>query len=322
MAKVSVIIPVYNVEKYLERCLDSLLNQKFKDYELIIVNDGSPDNSQDIIDRYVKKYPKKIRAFKKENGGISTARNLGLKNTKSKYVTFVDSDDYVHENYLKSMYDKISSDDYDFVVCDLVLAYPDGKLERKSSLFEKDLTTPKEIKEKMHDFYPIVANKMYKTELITEDNLFHEGVLYEDVEFMYRLFSKVKKIGVVDEGLYYYYQNSTSIMHTFNKRLYNYVDNWNYIFDYYKEKDIFTQYKDVLEYSFVRYTYATFLKRATNFDYDDYLDALNYAITEVKKKTSKRYLNKYYYRSFKGLYLLLFNKPLGILLYKYMRRKG
>ena len=95
MPKVSIIIPVYNVEKYIATCLDSLVNQTLKDIEVIVVNDGSPDNSQDIIDEYVKKYPKIVKSYIKENGGQGSARNFGLKKATVEYIGYVDSDDYV-----------------------------------------------------------------------------------------------------------------------------------------------------------------------------------------------------------------------------------
>ena len=319
MTKVSVIVPVYNVEKYLRKCLDSLINQDFKDYEIIIVNDGSPDNSEDIISEYKEKYPKLIKAFKKENGGLSSARNYGLEKAKGKYICFIDSDDYVTQNYISKLYNKIISEDFDISVCDLVLEFPDRK-EYKDSSFDNDLKTKEQIKNKMHDFYPVVVNKMYKKELFTKDNLFKQGIYYEDVEFSYRLFSKINSIGVIKEGLYYYYQSPGSISRTVNKKLYDHINNWDSIFKYYKDKKIYDEYKDVLEYSYTRYVYATFIKRACDFEYNDYLEALDYSIKKVKENTSKRLFNKYFYKSIKGLYLLIFNKLIGKILFKYMNK--
>ena len=96
--KVSVIVPVYNVEKYLNQCLDSLVNQTLEDIEIIVVNDGSPDNSQSIIDDYVKRYPKKVFSYIKKNGGLSSARNFGVEKAKGEYLAFVDSDDYIKKD--------------------------------------------------------------------------------------------------------------------------------------------------------------------------------------------------------------------------------
>ena len=95
--KVSVIVPVYNVEKYLEKCLESLVNQTLKSIQIIIVNDGSSDNSQEIIDKYAKQYPNKIFSYIKENGGLGDARNYGLNYAEGEYISFVDADDWVDE---------------------------------------------------------------------------------------------------------------------------------------------------------------------------------------------------------------------------------
>ena len=116
MIKYSIIVPVYNVEKYLGKCLNSLVNQKNDNYEIIIVNDGSTDNSQKIIDVYEKKYPKLIKSFEKENGGLSSARNYGIDNSNGKYLLFVDSDDYVSDNYLEVLDDSVNINNPDILV--------------------------------------------------------------------------------------------------------------------------------------------------------------------------------------------------------------
>ena len=128
MIKVSVIVPVYNVENYLVKCLDSLVHQTLKDIEIIVVNDGSPDNSQNIIDTYVKKYPKKIKAFSKKNGGQGSARNYGLKYAKGEYIAFVDSDDYVDLDMFFKMYNKAKEDNSDIVICGNKNISLDGKI--------------------------------------------------------------------------------------------------------------------------------------------------------------------------------------------------
>ena len=111
----SIIVPVYNVEKYLSKCLDSLLVQTFSDFEIIVVNDGSPDNSQVIIDRYAVQYPAKIKAFIKENGGLSDARNFGIQHATGEYLLFVDSDDYVHPDMLAKLWEEICNNHPDVI---------------------------------------------------------------------------------------------------------------------------------------------------------------------------------------------------------------
>ena len=123
MYKVSIVVPVYNVEKYLNRCLNSLVNQDYKNIEIIIVNDGSPDNSQMIIDKYKKEYSNVIKAFKKKNEGLSEARNFGLKKATGDYIAFIDSDDYVETNMISEMIKCASKNNSDIVVCDIFDEY-------------------------------------------------------------------------------------------------------------------------------------------------------------------------------------------------------
>ena len=104
MVKVSIIVPVYNVEKYIKKCLDSLVNQTLKDIEIIVVNDGSPDNSQKIIDKYVKEYPTKVKSYITENGGQGSARNFGIYKATGEYILYVDSDDYIELNMAELLY--------------------------------------------------------------------------------------------------------------------------------------------------------------------------------------------------------------------------
>lgn len=127
MIKVSIIVPVYNVEKYLPKCLDSLVNQTLKEIEIIVVNDGSPDNSQKVIDKYAKKYPKLIKSFYKENNGQASARNVGLEYANGKYISFVDSDDWLDLNALELMYNKLESNHAEIAICDMVDHFSNGK---------------------------------------------------------------------------------------------------------------------------------------------------------------------------------------------------
>ena len=309
--KVSVIVPVYKVEQYISKCLDSLVNQTLEDMEIIVVNDGSPDNSEKIIKDYAKKY-KNIKYLKKENGGLSSARNFGLKHATGEYIGFVDSDDYVDKRMYQMMYEKAIEASADLVVCDLNYVYED-KEEKAYSNIKTDTT---DIKSIMNNIYPAAWNKLYKKELFDNEVYFKEGVWYEDVEFIYRLLPYVNKIGVVHEHFYKYIQRENSIIRTIDKRLYNYIDNWNGILEFYKKRDLYISYKKELEYSYVRYLYATFIKQACKYDYENYLKAVDEAIKNVKNSFPKYRKNKYFYKSLKGIYLIIFNKDLAKILYK------
>ena len=316
MIKVSVIVPVYNVEDYLEKCLDSLVNQTLKEIEIIVVNDGSPDNSGKIIEKYAKKY-KNIKAYTKENGGLSDARNYGIKKASGEYLAFIDSDDYVTTDMYEKMYQKAKSGNFDMVVCDLNYVYED-KIVKAYSNIDTDTT---DIKKTMLNIYPAAWNKIFKKKLFDTGIEFKKGVWFEDVEFIYRLLPSIKTIGVIHEHFNQYVQRIGSITTTVNPKIYHYIDNWNGIIDYYKEQKLYDKYKQELEYSYVRYLYATFIKQASLYSYEDYQEAVDKAIINVKKQFPHYRKNKYFYQNIKGIYLLLFNKNISKLVYK-IKHKG
>ena len=316
MVKVSVIVPVYNVYDYLSKCLDSLVNQTLKEIEIIVVNDGSPDESWKIIDKYAKEYPEKIKAYKKENGGLSDARNYGIKKATGEYIAFVDSDDYVDTEMYKKMYNKAKSGNFDMVVCDLNYVYND-KIVRAYSNILSDTTN---IKKAMLNIYPAAWNKIFKRRFF-ENIEFKKKVWFEDVEFLYRLLPKIKTIGVVNEPFYQYLQREGSITKKQDMRIYNYIDNLNGLVTYYNDNKLYDEYKKELEFVYVRYMYATFIKQATNFTKDEYKKAVNKALENVKEKFPKYYKNSYFYKNIKGLYLLCFNKFIASLIYiKYHKK--
>ena len=308
--KVSVIVPVYNVEKYLDKCLNSLANQTLKDMEVIIVNDGTQDNSQKIIDKYVKKY-RFMKCYKKENGGLSSARNYGLEYASGDYIAFLDSDDYVTKDMYEKMYLKAIEKEYDMVVCDINYLYPD-KTIRVDSGIKEDTTNIKKVYPTIH---PAAWNKIFKKDLFDNGVIFKNGVWFEDVEFIYRMLPYIKSIGVVHEPFNQYVQREGSITNTVNPKIYDYVDNLNGVIEFYKERNLYKKYKKELEYVYVRYIYATFIKSVSRYNYEEYMKAVKYAINNVKDYYHYR-MNHYFYRSLKGIYLILFNKLTAKIIYK------
>ena len=188
--KVSIIVPVWNVEDYIGMCLDSLIKQTLDDIEIIVVNDGSPDNSQKIIDEYVKKYPNIIKSFTKENGGQGTARNLGLQKANGEYVSFIDSDDYIDRNFAKEMYECAVKNKADVVVCDMVDKYPDKTIYHDVTNFKY-----------LYQTTPSVCNKIFKKELF-DDVKFLGKYWYEDLHIMYKIYHKINKVSVIHKGYY------------------------------------------------------------------------------------------------------------------------
>ncbi|MDD3187730.1 MAG: glycosyltransferase [Bacilli bacterium] len=312
MYKVSVIVPVYNVEAYINKCLDSLVNQTLKEIEIIVVNDGTKDNSQVIIDKYAKEYDN-VKSFIKENGGLSDARNYGIKKAHGEYIAFVDSDDYVDLDMYNIMYTKAKKGDFDMVVCD---AYSVSKrLDYRYSNIDDNVFTKEGIKKYFTNIYPPVWNKIYKRKFFDKFE-FKKGVWFEDVEFLYRLLPSIESVGVVKAPLYYYVQREGAITSKVNNKIYDYVDNMNSVLKFYKDNNLLDEYYDEIEYCYVRYLYATFIKRVMGFSYSEFLKAMDIAIKNVSDNFPNYHENKYFRKSLKGYYLLKFNNNVGKLLYK------
>lgn len=202
MIKVSIIVPVYNTYNYLDKCLESLVNQTLSDIEIIVVNDGSPDNSETLIKEYVKKYSN-IKYYKKKNGGLSSARNFGIKHATGEYIGFVDSDDYVDVTMYEKLYNQSVSTNSDVVCCQLTYLYPNNKTilhhYKDLSMFSKSVSESPKILNCVKSY---ACNKIYKKELW---NMFtFPNQYFEDSAVIYNVLLSAKKIGVVDEGLYYY----------------------------------------------------------------------------------------------------------------------
>lgn len=316
MIKVSVIVPVYNVEEYIEKCINSIVNQTLQEIEVIIVNDGTTDNSQQIIDSFVEKYPNKVFSYIKENGGLSSARNYGIAKAKGEYIAFVDSDDCIDLNMYKELYEKASEGSFDLVCCNFY-EVRDGKNVPCSCHLISDKKSHNEIKEAMIDFYPSAWNKLYKKELFEKTAIrFKDNIWFEDVEFIYRLLPFIQSIGVVEKNLYYYLIREGSITSTNDFRIYHYIENWNEIITFYKQNGIFEEYYDIIEYCYVRYLYATFIKTACKFNKLEFKRATKNAIMSVNENFPNYRQNQYILRrGLKYAYLKYFSKSLANLVY-------
>lgn len=207
---VSVIVPVYNVEQYLDECINSLINQTYKNLEIIIVDDGSIDNSGKICDSYDDL---RIKVYHKTNGGLSDARNYGLKFASGDYILFVDSDDFLDTNMIKTLVENAINYDVDISICGYSKYYnKDNIVKCTQCLFNEKIIDLKRV-EYLYDFnhYGVgVWNKLLKKELL-EDILFPVGKVSEDYFVMYKIFYKTKSIYYTNESLYFYRQRQNSI---------------------------------------------------------------------------------------------------------------
>lgn len=217
MYKLSIVALVYNLEKYLPRCLDALVNQTLQEIEILCVDDGSTDSAPQIIEDYAKKYPEKIKVFHKENGGEFTTRNYGLERATGEYVTFVDTDDYVEPNWAEKLYNAAKKADADLAVC----GFERINLETGKQVCT-DMTgfgnTVKEIDYK-DDFVafinPAPWNKVYKREKI-KDLRFLPFRGFNDTMFLMSSYTKIKKIAFIPDVLYHYYLRYDSQIHSIN----------------------------------------------------------------------------------------------------------
>lgn len=210
MSKVSVIVPVYNVEKYLSFCLDSLLNQTFPDIEIICVNDSSTDKSLFILERYAE-FDNRIKIINRENGGLSAARNTGIEAADSEYILFVDSDDYVSPLLVENVIDIAKTHNPDYISFNnFVLMENTRKLYLSfcaiDNSFENKLLTEKQLPASILSDIPLTAwSKLYKTKIIKENNLkFAEGIQYEDGPWGYEYFCACKNFVFSNTPLYFY----------------------------------------------------------------------------------------------------------------------
>lgn len=210
---VSVIVPVYNVEKFLKRCLDSLINQTLQNIEIICINDGSTDKSVEILEEYSKK-DSRIIVINQENQGLSVTRNNGMSIAKGEFISFVDSDDWIDFDFLENLYNAAVKYGCDIACAGIIRLH---KMHQKIHLLHERTIITEDFREKLElcdvPDKSYVWNKIYKTSELKRHNLkFEPGMIYEDVMFTPQVLYLLKKLVTVPEVYYYYWRNSNSIV--------------------------------------------------------------------------------------------------------------
>lgn len=215
--KISVIVPVYNVEKYIERCLQSLMCQTHRDIEVILVDDGSTDSSLQKCREYEGK-DQRFRTFHKENGGLSSARNKGLEEATGEYICFVDSDDWVHERFCELLLHGCETTGADMAMCQFQKTSTDIQQEElnvaKDVMFLSNIDMIQRLRNRETTEYvnTVVAwNKLYRRKVV-ENLRYPEGKLHEDEYVVGEILTRVSKVALIDMPLYYYFQRENSIM--------------------------------------------------------------------------------------------------------------
>ncbi len=210
---ISIIIPIYNVEKYLKECLDSILGQTYKNLEIILVDDGSPDNCGNICDEYLKK-DSRIKVIHKTNGGLSDARNHGINIATGEYICFVDSDDYVDKYYVEKLYNAIKSKNLKLAQCNILNVNNQKDIIEKLGYDDYCIKSGKEIIREQYGKHvvenTVVWNKIYKKELFT-DIRFPIGKIHEDEFVTYKILYTLDKVAIINDYLYNYRENDNSI---------------------------------------------------------------------------------------------------------------
>ena len=322
--KLSIIVPVYGVEKYIDKCLNSLVKQSLKEIEIIVVNDGTKDNSQKIIDKYVKKYPDKIKSYIKENGGQGSARNYGLKKATGEYIGYVDSDDFVEKDMYKKLYNKAKENNYDIVVCgnyNVSEDYQNKNIDAFINNYNTDL-------ENIFFGKMAVWNKIYKRDILIKNKLeFKEKVWYEDLAFTLKAIMNSNTFAFIDEPLYDYLIREGSTMNNSNvKRNLEILEAFNDILSYiqHNKKE---EYFSKIEFLAIDHIYISAIVRVLKAEADDKVkrETINKLIDYMNKKFPNYKNNKYINtlsKNRKIIYKLINIKMYGLINLIFKVKKG
>lgn len=287
--RLTVIIPVYNTEKYLDRCLDSVLNQSYKNIEIIIINDGSTDNSFSVIKRYLENNSI-IYIQLEKNCGLGNARNVGLDNASGDYVAFLDSDDWIDSNFYYILIEALEKYSLDTTIAGIINEYDDRKAftyryrypynNQITGKFALNLL----IKSANQDIYitPIVNNKVYRRSIIKNLRLkFLNNNYNEDDIFSFQLFSQVKSVGVVKDTFYHYYQRSSSITGQFQQK---HIDDLVFAYKYLLQETKLTKTdKNIVSYFDRNLSFVFELLFKSNFSVTDTKKYLIYTFKKISE---------------------------------------
>lgn len=286
--KVSVIVPIYNTEKYLEKCLDTLVNQTLKDIEIILINDGSPDNSEKIVKKYLKKYQDKIIYHKKENEGQGIARNYGIDIANGEFISFVDSDDYINITMFEKLYNKAIADKSDIVsTTGFIEVRGNEIIEKKFSFNNHDSF----IRYILNNSGPVA--KIIKKDIITKNKLYFPNLrAYEDISVvpLWGIYSN--KISYIEESLYYYliHDGSTMKQTEYNEKLTHIYDSLDNLYTNFKSKTK-DKYQEELEWIYIEHLLHAASLRFYKFDKLEEIKKIN---SIMKDRFPKWHKNNYY----------------------------
>lgn len=293
MPKYSIIVPFYNVRDYIIECAESIYNQKYEDFEVIFVDDGSPDDSKKILKKYIKKInDKRFKIITKENGGQGSARNLGLKKCKGKYVLFLDSDDFLDKECLYEVDKVIKKKNLDILIFDFYNYFSKNNYYVLPGMYEFD----KNIQKMAIISPPAPWNKIYNKDFLINTKIFFpEKIWYEDMATSARVACNTKKIYYLKKPLHYYRQRQGSVMNSFNKKIFDMYEVLNIIYNYYVDNNLLNKYYSEVERIFVYNVFFVVGKlRNSNYKkrYNEQIKIINYLNNNFPKWYKNKYLKK------------------------------
>ena len=289
--KISIIIPIYNVEQYLEKCIESVIHQTYNNLEIILVDDGSSDKSGEICNQYAM-IDKRIRVIHKDNGGISSARNEGLKVATGEYICFMDSDDYLELDMYETLYELIKENDADISMVSFFEEVPNMPAKCKNSMkkhiYEDDVILQELLINK--NLQNVVWNKMFAKKLF-EGIVFPEGIIYEDIGTTFYIFEKANKLVYLEVPKYHHIIRNGSAIET--KSIKSCIDLLNVIYERYLYIQKMHSALEVYNaYSFALYMIKSYSEMVCD-EFDDESIAEYEIIYERNYKTFLNILKKY-----------------------------
>lgn len=249
--QVSILVPIFNVEKYIQCCVISLLEQTFEDIEYVFVNDCTPDESIEILKNTLEKYPQRREQVKiihnTDNKGVGTTRNIAFQNSSGKYILYIDSDDYIEKDMVELLFNKIKNENADIAVCDFLIEKTTGTKIAIDNVYNSKEKNVQSVIEAKFSFSSLV-NKLIRAELFAICQAIPEGLNFgEDRLMMMQLYYQANKIVKVNKALYHYVNNASSISHNISeKHFQNTILRWNLIEDFYKKHGAYEKYKDII----------------------------------------------------------------------------
>lgn len=309
MFNVSVIVPVYNTERYLKRCLDSLIHQTLKELEVIAVDDGSTDHSYELLMEYEANYPDRIKVYSKGNGGQATARNLGILKSTGKYIGFVDSDDSVDAKMFETMFRTAEQNQCDMVECHYHYLCEEGKRTREYRT-RGAIRQYKDQKDMFINAQASPCNKLFRRGVILHEGVdFPEGFIYEDTGFYLKTIPYIRKEYFLDQQFYYYYLRSSSTMNANRSRkVGNIFPVLQNVLDFYRSHDFYTTYEKELEYFCVKILLCSSLSRIGRVPDHRLARKLYEQTFSFIRENFPGYRNNPYLQGKIGLYLKLVNR--------------